>query len=284
VTPTAASPSATDSDQPMNAATASFQGAYTHAFRAFLSDDAEANLRAAYELGREAVGRSLGLLELAQVHHHALLAELRASVGTEDVDRVTLAGADFMVEALSAYEMVRRGFTESRDAVDSERRRARMLRQLSTLLADASLAMHAQSSVEEVLQLVAEQTRELTDAPWCIACAVSRSVGPSLTVAHTGAPQPALDELAREAFAAIATGTDHTRVVTVQMSSAPIALAAIPLTALDGELIGVLAAPDGERPFNALHEAVLLHIGQMTSAALERAERYHGHAANGRCR
>lgn len=266
----------------MNAATASFEGAYTRAFHAFLSDGAEANLRAAYELGREAVGRSLGLLELAQVHHDALVAGLRSAAGTEDVDRITLAGADFMAEALSAYEMVRRGFTEARDVVDSERRQARMLRQLSTLLADASLAVHAQSSVEEVLQLVAEQTLELTDAPWCIACAVSGTGDQTLTVAHTGAPQPALNEVAAEAFAAIATGADHTRVVTLQTSSAPIALGAIALTALDGDPIGILAAPArAERPFSALDEALLVHIGQMTSAALERGRRYRGHAIGG---
>lgn len=261
----------------MNAATASFQGAYAHAFRAFLSDDAESSRRTGYELGREAVGRSLGLLELAEVHHEALLAELARSGRVEDVHFITLAGADFMVEALSAYEMVQRGFTETREAVASERRRARMLRQLSTLLADASLANHANSSVEEVLQLVAEQTRELTGAPWCIACLVGGSADPSPTVAHTGVPQPALLELAREAFGAVATGTAHTRVVSVQARSPSGVVGAVALTTLEGDPIGVLAvARSAESPFTELDNAVLVHIGQMTSAALERATRYQG--------
>lgn len=260
----------------MNAAMADFSRAYTRAFRAFLHDDAEPNLRAAYELGRDAVGRSLGLLDLAQVHHKALVAELERSAGTEDVRRITVAAADFMLEALSAYEMVRRGFAEAREAVASERRQARMLRQLSTLLADASLAVHAQSSVEEVLQLVAEQTRELIGAPWCIACVATGSADPSPTVAHTGEPQPALSDLAREAFAAVAIGTDPTRVVSVRTSSTPAGLGAVALTALDGDPIGVLAVAERpERPFTELDKAVLVHIGQMTAAALERATRYH---------
>jgi hypothetical protein len=39
-----------------------------------------------------------------------------------------------------------------------------MLRHLSTLLADKSLAVGDSESLEEILQLVAEQVREMTDA------------------------------------------------------------------------------------------------------------------------
>jgi GAF domain-containing protein len=50
---------------------------------------------------------------------------------------------------------------------------------------------------------------------------------------------------------------------------------AVPLTTLDGEMVGVLAiAADGERAFSELDQAVLIHIAQMTAAALERAMRY----------
>jgi hypothetical protein len=261
----------------VSTATAGFQQAYTRAFRAFLDDDAEPNLRAAYELGREAVGRSLGLLDLAQVHHEALLAELARVGDARGVQGITLAGADFMVEALSAYEMVRRGFTEARDAVASERRQARMLRQLSTLLADASLALQAHSSVGEVLQLVVEQTLELTRAPWGIASVAGGPGDSSPTVAHAGAPQPALREIAGEAFAAASLGTDPTDVAEVQARSAPAVLGAVALTALDGEPIGVLAvAESAGRPFTELDKVLLVHIGQMTSAAIERATRFHG--------
>ena len=44
-----------------------------------------------------------------------------------------------------------------------------MSRQLSTFLADASLALDASGSLEEMLQLVAEQARELGGADCCVA-------------------------------------------------------------------------------------------------------------------
>lgn len=257
-------------------AEAAFERAYADAFRAFLHDGAEPNLRAAYELGREAVYCSLGLLELAQVHHKALLAELARSRAV-DLHRTTHAGADFMLEALSAYEMVRRGYTEAREAVATERRQARMLRQLSTLLADASLAVHAHSSLGEVLQLVMEQTLELTGAPWGVAFVASGPGDSSAAVAQVGAPQPAVHELAREAFVAVTAETDSTRVVRVQTPSAS-ALRAVAMTALDGEPIGVLAiAESAARPFTEPDTTLLVHIGEMTSAAIERSARLDGH-------
>ena len=261
----------------LGTATAGFNRAYAQAFRAFLHDEAEPSRRAAYELGRQAAGHSIGLLELAQVHHEALIGELASSASAEDVESTTRAGAEFMLEALSAYEMLRLGFTEARDAVASGRRQARMLRQLSTLLGDASLAVHAQHSVGEVLQLVAEQTRELTGATSCIAWMSRGSAGRSPVVAHCGAPEPALRDLAREAFAAAALSPDHTQVLRVQTPRAAAALHVVALTALDGEAIGVLAVANGSsRPFSEPDEAMLIHIAQMTSAALERATHYHG--------
>ena len=55
-----------------------------------------------------------------------------------------------------------------------------MSRQLSTFLADASLALDASESLEEMLQLVAEQARELVGAQCCVA-----------TVATDGQPRTA---------------------------------------------------------------------------------------------
>lgn len=259
-------------------AEAAFERAYADAFGTFLHDGAEPNLRAAYELGREAVCRSLGLLELAQIHHKALLAELATS-RAEDLQRTTQASADFMLEALSAYEMVRRGYTEAREAVAAERRQARMLRQLSRLLADASLAVHAHSSVDEVLQLVIEQTLELTGAPWGFAF-VAGGPGDSSSpaVAQVGAP-PTVHELAREAFGAIAIEPDSARIVRIQALAAPAALRAVAMTALDGEPIGVLAiAESAARPFTEPDTTLLVHIGEMTSAAVERSTRSNGRA------
>lgn len=261
----------------MNAAAAGFRCEYARAFRAFLEDEAERSLRAAYELGREAVAREVGLLDFAQAHHEALLAELADASEPEELRRVGRAAADFLLEALSAYEMVRRGFTEALEVVALERRQAAMLRQLSSLLADASLAVHARSSIREVLQLVAEQARELTGAAWCVACGANGVEDAGATVAHAGSVPPALPGLARELVAAVE-GTDSTCVVHVEARLAPVRSIAVPLTALDGRLIGVLAvAPEDDRAFSELDKALLVHIAQMTAAAVERAARYGGH-------
>ena len=49
-----------------------------------------------------------------------------------------------------------------------ERRQTEMSRQLSAFLADASLALDASDSLEEMLRLVAEQARELVGAECCV--------------------------------------------------------------------------------------------------------------------
>ena len=258
----------------MTAVTARFRAAYRRALRAFLDDGTETSLRAAYELGRDAVTHELGLLDLVHTHHEVLFAELEASPQRDDSRQMIRAGADFLLEALSAFEMVRRGFTEAREAVISERRQAAMLRQLSTLLADASLVVHARSSVREVLQLVAEQARELTHARWCLASAASVLGDPSRTSAQAGTAPGDLDELARAAFAAVAPDTAPTHVVSFETRAGGSGGVAAPLTALDGRPIGVLAI--GSRaglPFSELDKAMLVHVAQVTAAAIERAAR-----------
>ena len=57
--------------------------------------------------------------------------------------------------------MVQRGYRAAREAARAERRQTEMSRQLSAFLADASLALDASDSLEEMLRLVAEQAREL---------------------------------------------------------------------------------------------------------------------------
>ena len=52
---------------------------YAAGLQAYLREPNERTLRAAYELGREAVTRELDVLDLALVHHEALGALLRAA-------------------------------------------------------------------------------------------------------------------------------------------------------------------------------------------------------------
>jgi Phosphoserine phosphatase RsbU, N-terminal domain len=242
------------------------RSSYAAGLQAYLRDPNEHTLHAAYELGREAVTRELDVLDLALVHHEALAAALCAA-DPDELERLTRSAGDFLVESLSAFEMIRRAYTEARDAAALERRQASMLRQLSSLLTDASLALDA-GSLDEMLRLVAEQARELTRAACCVA-ALAGTGGPELEAA-------AFDEDDEHA-AAFVESADLRALSGVLHSPARRGAGwlAAPLTTLDERQIGwiqLLASPDAE--FTEIDEAVLAHLAQMTSATVERARMY----------
>ena len=170
-----------------------------------------------------------------------------------------------------------------------------MSRQLSTFLADASLALDASDSLEEMLRLVAEQARELVGAECCVA-----------TVAMDGQPRAAeaisfdrgrsalgrLREVARpvrdlqlhpyergigEAVRRAAAGTAAFRLT--RRASVPLeGWLAAALTALDGSELGAIQLFDKQDgAFTGDDEAVLVHLAQMASAAVERTRLYHEH-------
>jgi hypothetical protein len=273
---------------------AAFRAAYSSALADYLGDRSEDALRIAYELGREAVSRRLSVLDLAIAHQEALGSALESVSGSTGAQAVTSAAGDFFLESLSSFEMVQRGFQEAQEAARLERRQTEMARQLSTFLADASLAVDASDSLEEVLQLVAEQARELMDADCCFA-----------TVAAPGQPRAA------EATSRSDTGRRWTaflqwldlfavyRIIRLAGGSVRIAdhqLAALApfrsqvgnrrlkgwlaatLTALDGSELGAIQLFDKQDgAFTESDEAVLVHLAQMASAAVERARLYQEH-------
>jgi serine phosphatase RsbU (regulator of sigma subunit) len=100
---------------------ARFSQAYQAAFRDYLTDQSEQLLQAAYELGREAVGEGLGVLDIAAIHHEALATALRQT-GDRQPPQILQAGGDFFREGLAAFEMVQRSF---RDAEETARLYAR---------------------------------------------------------------------------------------------------------------------------------------------------------------
>jgi GAF domain/Phosphoserine phosphatase RsbU, N-terminal domain len=258
---------------------------YAAGLQAYLRDPNERTLRAAYELGREAVTRELDVLDLALVHHEALAAALRAA-DPDDVEPVTRAAGDFLVDSLSAFEMIRRAYTEARDAAVLERRQASMLRQLSNLLADASLALDA-GSLDEMLRLVAEQARELTRAACCVA-ALAGTDGPEVDAAAFDDDDEHAAAFAGSAGLPALAGFPATGRA-VRMSGDELAAhpasrhldlrgagwLAAPLTTLDERQIGwiQLLASEGAE-FTEIDEALLAHLAQMTSATVERARMY----------
>ena len=269
----------------------SFAAAYASAFRGYLLDPGEPTLRIAYELGREAVGRQLSVLDLTVAHHEALIAALADVRGPAEAQRVAGAAGDFFLESLSSYEMVQRGFSEARETASLERRQTEMSRQLSTFLADASLALDASGSLEEMLQLVAEQARELVGADCCVA-----------TVAVEGRPRIAEAASYAQAdrhwtglvqwldlfaiYRLIRASGGSVRIAGEQLARvSPLSTAAsdrplrgwlaASLTALDGSELGAIQLFDKQvGNFTSDDEAALVHLAQMASAAVERARLY----------
>jgi hypothetical protein len=268
-----------------------FAAKYVAAFEQYLLEPGEPTLHVAYELGRKAVAEQLSVLDLAIVHHDAMLGMLGAAQGAGDARATVTAGGEFFLESVSAFEMIQRGYREARDAAALERRHAETLRQLSEFLADASLALDASDSVLEILILVCEQARELIPADCCLV-----TMGRGRARADSKAPGDAsweafvrwvdlapIDELLRERPGPLRlSGAEISERLEIPgASDLPEprlhGWLATSLNGLDGHHMGsihLVNRSDGE--FSGLDEAVIVHLAQISAAALERAAFYVG--------
>jgi hypothetical protein len=222
----------------------------------FVQERTEQRLQTAYELGRAAVQDRLGILEVAAAHARGLVTIVEESGEDATVDVVAAAG-DFLVESLAAFEMVQRGVTDARRAAFEERRRARMVRELSSVFADTTIA-----DVGELAQLVAEIAREATGGSQ--AHVVLRTRWERGEVAAT-AQEPEVDgwsELLQPPSA---------REVAAEVHNSPES-ASETLRALDGNPVGTLEVTAGARGFRPDDRATVVQIAQMTAAWLERAQ------------
>jgi hypothetical protein len=270
---------------------ATFNASYAAALAAHLEEPTEATLNAAYELVREAIAGHLSVLDLAGAHQEAMLSALARASDAEDARRIAQWAGDLFLEGLAAYEMVQRGFEEARRTALHERRQTELARMLSSFLADASLALDAHGSLEEMLQLVAEQARELIGAECCVATLFEERGPRALQAAShaaTGRRWTALlrwldveavsahvqrgGGSVREAGAAVA---DRFAYADAGDGRLPQTWLGASLTALDGTQVGVVQLFDKEDgAFTAEDEASLVHLAQMASAAVERARLY----------
>ena len=102
-----------------------FARRYRAALLDYLLGSDEVGLVRAYDLGRAAMREGLGLLEVVRVHHATTRTIVGSAVGSaRDVDGVlkTLDGAgEFLMEALSPFEMAYRGYVASLEGVDVRR-------------------------------------------------------------------------------------------------------------------------------------------------------------------
>lgn len=265
---------------------------YLAALRAYLDEPGEPTLRAAYELGRETVGHHRGLLDLSMSHGDALSTLLEEAVPTGHAGPTVRAAGEFFLECISAFEMVQRGVAEAHEAVRLERRHADMLRALSGFLSDSSLALEAPDALMEMCHLVAEQAREFVAAECCfVTTGAGRQPG-DRSVSHgpddlhwrafaRWADLSSVDEIVWAARGAVRLDGAEVRGLLADTSVGTATRVLVrdwlgaPLTSLDGAQMGAIHLVnkiDGR--FTALDEAVVVHLAQMSAAAVERARHY----------
>ena len=258
-----------------------FRRGYVDALGRHVGHGDEATLRDGYELGRRAVAEGCSALELAAIHHDALAASVRWQSSAEAADLVAAAAA-FFQESLSAFEMVHRGYREAASAAAAERRGAAMLRRLSSFLADASLSAWQTDADAEVLHLVAEHARELTDATYASASwnASGTDVRARSSEAAVAEEMDVLERLERVGETlpmrvSRAAWPGETALRDVPPSN----VLSVPLTSLDGARAGLLQLVEKRTgDFTEADEAVAVHLAEMTAAALERAQLYRAAA------
>ncbi len=97
----------------MNESAPKMSGHYCATLREYLARHDEARLQAAYELGRRAIGRGLGVLDMACLHQQALAACLSDTPSSWDRERTLKSAETFFMECLSPFEAAHRGFREA---------------------------------------------------------------------------------------------------------------------------------------------------------------------------
>jgi GAF domain-containing protein len=255
---------------------------YAAALHQAVADPGEHSLSAAYELGRDAVRSGLSVLDLATAHNDGVAVELGGTPDPVAAQRTAQAAGAFFIESLSAYEMLQRVLREGQERAMVEQRQAALLRRLSDFLGDASLAIDANASVHEVLQLVAEHALDFVEAAACRASLGPSGSGASELEAVATSDPAGLPDAATIGLLADLGGTPGAGPmrltadeVAKHVPGGGFAWLAATLTALDGRQIGALHLYGGpEAGFSDVDEAVVAQLAHMASATFERMELY----------
>jgi signal transduction histidine kinase len=90
-----------------------FEEEYASAFHEYAQRGGEAALGRAYELGRRAIDEKRSLMEIASLHHQALLGMLADVQGVARRQKLLAAAGEFFAETVSPYEMAHRGVQDA---------------------------------------------------------------------------------------------------------------------------------------------------------------------------
>jgi signal transduction histidine kinase len=92
---------------------AGFEDEYRSSLREYAAGGGESALGRAYELGRRALNEQKSLVEIASLHHRAVLALICDAESGNRREELLQSGAEFLAECLSPYEMAHRGFQDA---------------------------------------------------------------------------------------------------------------------------------------------------------------------------
>ena len=97
----------------------SFEEEYRSALGHYSTAGGEEGLGRAYDLGRQALERQVSVVELASLHHRAVIELVCTAESNGQREKLLKASSEFLAECISPYEMTHRGF---QDAVKALRR------------------------------------------------------------------------------------------------------------------------------------------------------------------
>jgi hypothetical protein len=80
----------------------------------YLTQQDESGLKSAYELGREAMGESVGLLDVIRVHNKVFLGVLATVRDVDEARSIAQAASLLLIDLVAAFEMSQRGFLDVR--------------------------------------------------------------------------------------------------------------------------------------------------------------------------
>src|SRR5467141_665706 len=92
---------------------AGIEDEYRTSLREYVAGGGEPALGQAYELGRRALTEQKSLVEMASLHHQAVLSLVRGTESEKRREELLRSSGEFFAECLSPYEMAHRGFQDA---------------------------------------------------------------------------------------------------------------------------------------------------------------------------
>lgn len=88
---------------------------YTPIMLRYLTEQDESGRQSAYELGRNAMRESVGLLAMVRVHNEVFLDVHASARSLDEAQDVARAAAVLLSELIASFEMTQRGYVENRE-------------------------------------------------------------------------------------------------------------------------------------------------------------------------